>query len=134
MNSLAVWTATAAGSNWITIERASGGADEHVAWSRSSESLAPGDYEDTITIVVEGNPDVTGLIVDRFEVAGPMSVEDVALDYLGADRLTPRQVRFLIWFGNDDELFDIGDVLRWFDHCKAHPADCRGSGGINRDS
>ncbi|MDE2974038.1 MAG: hypothetical protein OXU64_04820 [Gemmatimonadota bacterium] len=130
----AVWTATAAGSNWITIERASGGADEHVAWSRSSESLAPGDYEDTITIVVEGNPDVTGLIVDRFEVAGPMSVEDVALDYLGADRLTPRQVRFLIWFGNDDELFDIGDVLRWFDHCKAHPADCRGSGGINRDS
>jgi len=123
----AVWTATSGGSNWITIERASGGADEHVVWSRSSRLLAPGVYEDTITIAVEGNQDVTGSIVDRFEVAGRMSVEDVALDYLGVARLTPAQVRFLIWFGNENTLFDIGDVLRWFDHCKVHPADCRGS-------
>ena len=115
----AVWTATSRGSEWLVIEQATGSREEPVVWTRSSRSLAPGIHEDTIAIGVVGRPDLSGLIVDRFEVVGPMSVEDAALHYLGLERLTAEQVQLLMWFGNGNDRFDLGDVLRWFDHCNS---------------
>ena len=119
-------------SQWLVIERTTGGAAEPVVWHRSSRSLAPGIHEDTITLTVVGRPDVTGLIVGRFEVVGSMSSEEVALHYLGVQRLTPPQVRFLIRFGNQNPGFDVGDVLRWFDHCNSDKISATGCQGSSR--
>ncbi len=113
----AAWTASGGGSEWLTIEQGRGGREDPVVWTRSSESLDPGVYVDTITIRVDGHPDLAGLIVDRFEVVAPMSVEDAAHHLLGQERLAPAQESFLDWFGNRDETFNAGDVLRWLDHC-----------------
>lgn len=113
----AVWTASSDRSPWLAIEQGTGGRQEPIVWTRSSESLDIGVYEDTITIRVEGHPDVVGLIVDRFEVVAPMSVEAAAQHLLGLERLVPAQESFLDWFGNGDEVLNAGDVLRWLDHC-----------------
>ena len=113
----ASWTASSEGSEWLAIEQGKGGREDPIVWTRSSESLDPGVYVDTITIRVEGHPDLVGLIVDRFEVVAPMSVEDAAHHLLGQERLVPGQKSFLDWFGNRDETFNAGDVLRWLDHC-----------------
>ena len=113
----AAWTALSEGSEWLVIEQGRGGRNDPIVWTRSSESLDPGVYEDTITIRVDGHPDLVGLIVDRFEVVVPMSVEDAALHLLGQEHLAPAQESFLDWFGNRDEVFNAGDVLRWLDHC-----------------
>ena len=122
----AVWNATSRGSEWLVIEQATGGSEESVVWTRSSRSLAPGVYEDTITIGVVGRSDLSGIVVDRFEVVGPMSVEDVVLHYLDLERLTAEQVRLLMRFGNGNDRFDLGDVLRWFDHCNSQDVSATG--------
>lgn len=112
----ATWTATS-GSEWLAIERGGGGREDPVVWTRSSQSLDPGVYADTITIRVDGRLDLVGLIVDRFEVVSPMSVEDAAHHLLGLERLAPAQETFLDWFGNRDRVLNAGDVLKWLDHC-----------------
>ena len=119
----ATWTVSST-SEWLAIERGGGGREDPVVWTRTSESLDPGVYEDTITIRVDGKPDLVGLIVDRFEVVPPMTVEDAAHHLLGLERLAPAQEAFLDWFGNRDEVLNAGDVLRWLDHC----AESDGSG------
>ena len=113
----ATWTASSEGSEWLSVERGAGGRGDPVVWTRSSESLDPGVYEDTIAIRVEGHPDLAGLIVDRLEVVAPMTVEEAAHHLLGLELLTPAQESFLDWFGNRDEVLNAGDVLRWLDHC-----------------
>ena len=115
----ATWIASSEGSEWLAIEVGRGGREDPVVWTRSSESLDPGVYEDTITIRVDGRPDLMGLIVDRFEVVPPLSVEEAAHHLLGLELLTPGQESFLDWFGNHDEVLNAGDVLRWLDHCGA---------------
>lgn len=115
----AVWTVASPGSEWLSIERSTGAHDETIIWTRASESLAPGVYVDTLTIRVEGRPELSGLIVDSFVVAAETSVEDAALHLLGLGRLATAQEDFLDWFGNRDGTFNAGDVLRWLDHCEA---------------
>lgn len=112
----ATWTASST-SEWLAIERSGGGREDPIVWTRTSESLDAGVYEDTITIRVDGRPELVGLIVDRFEVVVPMTVEDAAHHLLGLERLEPGQENFLDWFGNRDEVFNAGDVLKWLDHC-----------------
>lgn len=112
----AVWTAESR-SDWLVIERRAGGVSEPIVWSRSAESLAPGIYEDSITVRVVNHPDVKGLIVDRFEVVEPIGVDAAAHHLLGSGQLVPAQTRLLDWFGNGDGVFNAGDVLRWLDHC-----------------
>lgn len=114
----ATWTA-ASGSEWLTVERGSGGRADPIVWTRTSESLDPGVYTDTITIRVDGHPDLVGLVVDSLAVVPPMTVEDVAHHLLGLEVLAPAQEDFLDWFGNGDGVFNAGDVLRWLDHCSA---------------
>ena len=113
----AVWSAEASGPGGLVVERAEGGSDEPIVWRRDSKGLEAGVYEDTITILVRGHPEVKRLIVDRVEVVGAIGVEDAAFHLLGVDRLDPGQVRFLDWFGNRDGTLNAGDVLRWLDHC-----------------
>ena len=113
----AIWTAAGQGSGWLSFERASGSADETIVWTRSARSLSAGDYVDTVTVRVEGRPEVSGLIVDRFGVVEEIGVEDAALHLLGLGRLAVMQEQFLEWFGNRDGTFNAGDVLRWLDHC-----------------
>ena len=113
----AVWVVISRPPDWLVLEQTTGVVEDPVVWTRSARSLPPGIYEDTIRIGVVGHPDLSGLIADRFEVVGPMSVEDVALHYLGLELLGPRQVELLKRFGNGNDRFDLGDVLRWFDHC-----------------
>ncbi len=115
----ATWTASSQGSEWLEIEQGEGGRDDPIVWTRTSHALDPGVYEDTITIRVNGRPDLLGRIVDRFEVVTPMSVEDAAHHLLGLERLAPGQQKFLDWFGNRDGSFNAGDVLKWLDHCAA---------------
>ena len=91
-------------------------------WTRNSAALTSGVREDTITIRVQGRPELSAVIVDRFEVVEGMTLEDAALQVLGLDRLEAGQTRFLDWFGNRDGTFNLGDVLRWLDHCAAGPA------------
>lgn len=112
----ATWTASST-SEWLAIERGGGGHEDPIVWTRSSESLDPGVYEDTVTIRVDGRPDLVGFIVDRFQVVPPMTVEDAAHHLLGLERLETGQESFLDWFGNRDEVFNAGDVLKWLDHC-----------------
>lgn len=116
----AVWTASA-GSEWLMIERTAGGREDPVVWSRSSESLDPGMYADTIMIGVPGRSYLAGLIVDSLEVVAEMTVEEAAHHLLGDERLEPGQERFLDWFGNRDGTFNAGDVLRWLDHRREQP-------------
>ena len=112
----AVWTASS-GSGWLMIERTDGSREDPVVWSRASESLDPGMYEDTIMIGVAGRPYLVGVIVDRIEVVAPLTVEEAARHLLGETQLQREQERFLDWFGNQDGTFNAGDVLRWLDHC-----------------
>ena len=119
----AVWSAEASGPGWLVVERAEGGSDEPIVWRRDTEGLEAGAYEDTITILVRGHPEVKGLIVDRVEVVEAIRVEDAVFHLLGVDRLAAGQVRFLDWFGNRDGTLNAGDVLRWLDHCGAGEAD-----------
>ena len=114
----AVWTASS-GSEWLMIDKTAGGREAPIVWSRSSESLDPGTFEDTIMIRVPGRSYLLGMIVDRFEVVAPMTVEGAAQHLLGDEQLQPEQERFLDWFGNRDGTFNAGDVLRWLDHCAA---------------
>ncbi len=118
---LARWTAAVEGSEWLTIERGAGAYGEAVVWTRNSAALTSGVREDTITIRVQGRPELSGVIVDRFEVVEGMTLEDAALQVLGLDRLEAGQTRFLDWFGNRDGAFNLGDVLRWLDHCATGP-------------
>ena len=111
------WTATSQGSEWLVIERATGGLEDPLVLTRSSASLPPGVYEDIITIGVVGRPELTGVIVDRFEAVAPMSVKATAEHLLGLEQLDPGQEEFLDGFGNRDGTFNAGDVLRWLDHC-----------------
>ena len=113
----AVWIAESAGSGWLGLERTRGSGSDRIVWTRSAESLAPGTHQDTIRIRVEGHPDLSGMIVDRFLVAEETSVEDAVHHLLGSDRLDLVQRLFLDWFGNRDGTFNAGDVLRWIDHC-----------------
>ncbi len=119
---LARWTAAAEGAEWLAIERGAGAYGEAVVWTRSSAALGAGVHEDSIVVRVQGHPELAGAIVDRFEVVEGMTVEDAALQVLGLDRLEAGQARFLDWFGNRDGTFNVGDVLRWLDHCAAGPA------------
>ncbi len=114
----AQWVAESTGS-WVTLTGQSGGAADPIAWSRSAESLEPGVHEDTIMVRVAGRPELRGIIVDRFDVLEPISVEDAAHHLLGLERLLPGQPGFLDWLGNQDGVFNAGDVLRWLDHCRA---------------
>ena len=113
----AAWTAESSGSEWLVIERGAGGFAEPVVWRRSAESLDAGVYEDTITVRVQERPELSGLILDRFEVVEQIGVEQAAHHLLGLEFLVPGQAAFLDWFGNRDGDFNAGDVLRWLDHC-----------------
>ena len=115
----ASWSAEASGGGWLEMERTAGGYGEAVVWRRNTRGLAMGVYEDTITVRVDGHPDLVGVIVDRFEIVAPISVDDAAHQLLGEDRLVSGQVLLLDWFGNRDGTFNAGDVLRWLDHCAA---------------
>ena len=115
----AVWSAEVSGGGWLVIEREDGGYDEAVVWRRETAGLDPGVYEDTITVQVQGHPDLVGVIVDRVEIVAPIAVDDAAYHLLGRDRLVPAQVLLLDWFGNRDGAFNAGDVLKWLDHCAA---------------
>lgn len=115
----ALWSAEVSGGGWLELERTAGGYGEAVVWRRNTRGLAMGVYEDTITVRVEGHPDLVGVIVDRFEIVAPISVDDAAHQLLGGDRLVSGQVLLLDWFGNRDGIFNAGDVLRWLDHCAA---------------
>lgn len=120
----AVWTA-AATVPWIALEELAGQGTDPIAWSRSAAALAVGVHEDTIAIGVANQPDLRGLIVDRFDVQQAVAVETAAHHLLGIDGLVSGQMRFLDWLGNRDGEFNAGDVLRWLDHC----ADPAGGGG-----
>ena len=104
---------------WVTLAKTSGGADDAIVWSRSAKMLEPGVHDDTITVQVAGRSELRGIIVDRFEVLEPISAEDAAYHLLGLERLLPGQPGFLDWLGNQDGVFNAGDVLRWLDHCRA---------------
>ncbi|MDE2973840.1 MAG: hypothetical protein OXU64_03805 [Gemmatimonadota bacterium] len=131
----AVWSAESSGPGWLVVERAEGRSDQPVVWSRDTEGLEAGVYEDTITVTVRGRPEAKGRIADRVEVAGSIGVEDAALHLLGADRLDGGQVRFLDWFGNRDGTLNAGDALRWLDHCSGGGAGSGcGSGNDTRRS
>ena len=103
----AVWSAST-DSDWLVIERARGGVADPVVWTRSSRTLPPGVHQDTVVIGVVGQPELSGLIVDRFQVVAPMSVEDAALHYLGLTRLTAEQVTLLMRFGNGTTSSTLG--------------------------
>ena len=115
----AAWSAEVSGGGWLVIEREDGAYDEAVVWRRETAGLDPGVYEDTITVQVQGRPDLVGVIVDRVEIVAPIAVDDAAYHLLGEDRLVPAQVLLLDWFGNRDGTFNAGDVLKWLDHCAA---------------
>ena len=115
----AAWSAEVSGGGWLVIEREDGAYDEAVVWRRETVGLGPGVYEDTITVRVQGRPDLVGVIVDRVEIVAPIAVDDAAHHLLGEDRLVPAQVLLLDWFGNRDGTFNAGDVLKWLDHCAA---------------
>ncbi len=115
----ASWSAEVSGGGWLVIERTEGGYDEAVVWRRDTEGLDPGVYADTITVRVEGHPELMGVIVDRFEIVEAIAVDDAAYHLLGEDRLVPGQLLLLDWFGNRDGTFNAGDVLKWLDHCAA---------------
>ena len=114
---LARWTAAVDGAEWLVIERGAGAYGEAIVWARASAALAAGVFEDTIAVQVQGRPELSGVIVDRFEVVEGMTVEDAVHQVLGLDRLEAGQTRFLDWFGNRDGTFNAGDVLRWLDYC-----------------
>lgn len=112
----AVWTART-GAPWLTLTRTSGGRSDPITWTRSAAAVGPGIHVDTITVVVEGNSEIMGLIVDRFRVQEPIGVETAALHLLGQESLASGQVEFLDWLGNQDGVLNAGDILKWLHHC-----------------
>lgn len=117
----AVWIAETE-APWLEFEETSGGRADRIAWTRSAEALEAGVYEDTIRISVRDHSHLRGVVVDRFEVQEPIGVEEAALQLLGLERLVDGQIDFLEWFGNRDGEFNVGDVLRWLDHCATSEA------------
>ena len=113
----AVWEAEAISSGWLELERSEGGFRDHIVWRRNAEELEAGVYEGEITIKVRGYPELVGTITDSLEVVEETAVEDAARHLMGESRLGSGQLEFLDWFGNGDGSFNLGDVLRWIDHC-----------------
>ena len=112
----AVWTART-GAPWLELTRTSGGRSDPITWTRSAAAVGPGIHVDTITVVVEGNSEIVGLIVDRFHVQEPIGVEAAARHLLGQESLASGQVGFLDWLGNQDGVLNAGDLLKWLHHC-----------------
>ena len=112
---VAVWEART-DTPWILLERASGGRDDPVVWTRSAAALEAGTYDGSIDVRVQGDPDLHGTIVERFDVRPAASLDEALAQLFGESVLDAARVEFLDWFGNHNGIYDVGDVFKWLHH------------------
>jgi hypothetical protein len=115
----AQWSASAAHGSWIA-DVTPAGTDpiSVVRWTRRPPGTTPGLYIDTISVAMSnGGGAVT--IIDSLRLVEPdVSADCAARDLLGASCLTDIQRRFLDVTGNNDQAFNLGDLLAFLDRKK----------------
>ncbi|MGH7469524.1 MAG: WD40/YVTN/BNR-like repeat-containing protein, partial [Longimicrobiales bacterium] len=70
----AMWSATHARPNWVTIESSGGTGGGRVTWTRNITGLAPGIYVDSIMVSTTGAIDSPTLLVDTLVVEASIAV------------------------------------------------------------
>ena len=119
----ATWTATHGAAGWLTIASPVGTGSGVLRWTRSAARLNPGIFVDTITVASEGAAGSPVTLVDTLVVAAPIALEAAARQLFfggaGGGELSQLQIAFLRSLGNDDDVYDLGDVLAWVDHCES---------------
>jgi hypothetical protein len=119
------WVATHGGASWLTIESDTGMGAGVVRWTRNAAQLAAGVFVDTITVSSPGAIGSPLMLLDTLVVAAQIALDDAASELFAGGVLSALQVTFLDASGNDDGLYNLGDVLAWIDHCEGpSPGGC----------
>ncbi len=119
------WVASHGGSSWLTIESDSGVGVGVIRWTRNAAQLAAGVFVDTITVSSPGAIGSPLMLLDTLVVAPQIALDDAASELFTGGVLSALQVAFLEASGNDDGLYNLGDVLAWIDHCEgSSPGGC----------
>lgn len=111
------WEARHGSQSWLTLRTEEGARGDLLRWVRRADALDPGVYVDTLTLRPRGAPERTTAVVDTFRVAGGVLPDDAASELLDGDRLDVLQRELLDRLGNDDGVFNLGDVLAWLERC-----------------
>ena len=96
-----------------------------VRWTRNAAQLAAGVFVDTITVSSQGVIGSPLMLLDTLVVVDQIALDDAASELFAGGVLSALQVTFLEASGNDDGLYNLGDLLAWIDHCEGpSPGGC----------
>ena len=114
----ASWTASHGAATWLSLSNQNGVASSSITWTRSAAQLAAGTFVDTITVTAPGAIGSPAVVIDSLVVAAPIALDAAAEELFFGGVLSALHVAFLDSQGNDDGVFNLGDVLAWIDWCE----------------
>jgi hypothetical protein len=122
----ATWTASKGGGSWIAVTTGFGVSDGTARWSRNSSALAAGNHVDTITVTSGSAVGSPSQVIDSLVVVPAIALNAAADElFFGGGVLTDLQKAFLDSQGNDDGVYNLGDVVRWMNWCNgSSPGGC----------
>ncbi len=122
---LKIGTAAHGAATWLSLLKQNGVASSSITWTRSAAQLGAGTFVDTITVTAPGAIGSPAVVIDSLVVAAPIALDAAAEELFFGGVLSALQVAFLKSQGNDDGVFNLGDVLAWIDWCEGpSPGGC----------
>lgn len=99
--------------------------DGAARWRRDASELAAGTFVDTITITSGGAGGSPSQVIDSLVVVPAVALDAAADELFFGGVLSDLQKAFLDSQGNDDGVYNLGDVVRWIDWCNGpSPGGC----------
>jgi hypothetical protein len=120
----AQWTATAAGGGWISMANGFGVGGGTARWLRNASGLAAGIHVATITVTSGGAGGSPSQVIDSLIVVPAIALDAAADEMFFGGALTDLQKAFLDSQGNDDGVYNLGDVVRWIHWCSSSRGGC----------
>jgi hypothetical protein len=115
------WSATHGGGAWLTLVAASGTGSGALRWTVNLSGLSAGLYVDTITVTAVATTGSPARIVDSLYVYEPaIAVACAGADFLTGSCLTAAEQSYLDQTGNQNGVYDIGDLLAYLDRKGLH--------------
>ena len=113
----ASWTAThSARAAWLSLTTAQGTGSGRLRWARNPAGLAVGIYVDSLTVTVPGAAGSPARVVDSLWVGEPaVAITCATGELLAGPCLSPVQKTYLDQTGNDDGVYNAGDLLAYLD-------------------
>lgn len=111
------WTASHGAGRWLTISTPSGVASGAIHWTRNPSELTIGNYVDTISVTAIGAVGSPQRIIDTLRVVEQsvnLACAEQAL-LTGATCLSPAERAYLDASGNNDQAYNLGDLLAYLD-------------------